>query len=249
MTRRSWLPSLALVALAVAAPTAAWLARANGRTASATTPSIAFSPAASTVVVATPVPVDITVADVSGLGGYDVWVSFNGSVVRLNSLKDSGLLYNPNAQGTPQNPVVCITPTITASYGHMACQILAIISPVAVSVGSTPAALVHASFGPLAAGTSPLGLTAVASGLTETTTLLDLNSASIGASLGSGSIVVNAVPSVGGVAQQPDTATLPQRAQAGGSDHRAAFAITGALLVVVLLGAGVVVWRQRAKAD
>lgn len=249
MTRRSWLPSLALVALAVAAPTVAWLAHADGRTASATTPSIAFSPATSTVAVATPVPVDITVADVSGLGGYDVWVSFSGSVVQLNSLKDSGLLYNPNAQGTPQNPVVCITPTITASYGHMACQILAIISPVAVSVGSTPAALVHASFGPLAGGTSPLDLTAVVSALTETTSLVDLNSAPIGASLGGGSIVVNAVPSVGGVAQQPDTAALPQQGRTGGSDHRAAFAIAGALLAIVLLGVGLVVWRQRAKAD
>ena len=250
MTLRPVLTSSALLALASAALMTTWIMRGAGGTASATTANVGFSPSTSTISNATPVPVAVSVSDVTGLGGYDAWVSFDGSVVQLNSLKDAGLLYNPNAQGTPQNPVVCITPTITASYGHMACQILAVISPVAVSVGSTPAPLLHASFAPVSGGTSPLELTAVANSTTNTTTLLDLSSVPIAANLNSGSITVNvnAIPSVGGVARSPDVSTLPEQKTTGGSGNRTAFIIGGVLAAVVVLGALAVAWRWRARS-
>ncbi len=244
MSLRSWLPPLAIVVLGAIAPAAAWMAHGNRGDASATTASVSIEPTSSTITNATPVPVNISVSDVSGLAGYDAWVSFNGAVVQLKSLTDAGLLANPNPQGTPQNPVVCITPTIAAGYGHMACQILAVFTPVAVTVGSTPAPLVHASFGAVSGGTSQVNLTAVANSTTNTTTLWDLASATITANLFGGAINVTAVASVGGVAQSPDAAVSADQQSNGGSNRTTVLAIVGVVAAVVALGGGFLIWRR-----
>jgi hypothetical protein len=252
MLYRSWLTALGFVAVAAAAVAAACLLHAGGQQALAVGASVDFEPASSTIVLGvTPVPtVDVSVSNVSGLASYDAWVTFNGSVVQLSNLKDAGFLANPNPQGTPQNVVVCDTPTITPGYGHLACSILPLGSPfpppVLPSAGSTPLALVHASFNPLTVGTSPLGQGATVSGTPESTTLLDINNTPIAASLGTGSIIVSGAASVGGIAEEPDAMTLPQR-ESGGASHGTAWyvASVGAGLAVVAAGAAIRRVRRR----
>ncbi|HYM14631.1 MAG TPA: hypothetical protein VEZ14_03665 [Dehalococcoidia bacterium] len=237
---------MALVALAAALPFAAqalWQGRAA---AFAATPSMGFSPPGSTYGLGvTPVPtVDVVVADANGIAGYDAWVGVSGSAAQLNSLADSGFLSNPNAQGTPQNVVVCATPTITASYGHLSCSVLPLPSPfpppVLPSAGTTPAALVHAAFNPVAGGSSQLALTAVAAGTPETTALFDANGTPIAASLGGGSITVSG--GVGGIAEMPDLAAL-RAPRAGGGDSAMPFAIAAAGAVAVAGGFAAWPWR------
>jgi hypothetical protein len=184
----------------------------------------------------TPVPtVDVTVANVTGLGGYEAWISYDSSVVQLKSLTDSGFLEN---QG--QNLVVCDGPTITPGYGYLACSILAALTPVPPSAGATPVPIVHAAFVPVAHGTSALGLTALASGTPETTMLLDINNTPIGASLGGGNITVpGASASVGGIAERPDVAAL--KANDGGFGARRdtlAIAMIAASLLLTAAAAG-----------
>ncbi|MHB8376804.1 MAG: hypothetical protein ACYDEB_07595 [Dehalococcoidia bacterium] len=255
MAGRPWLLSAALLAIASLSLIVAWLAQADRHTASALTPAnVGFAPPSSTLVLgATPVPtVDVSVTNVSGLGGYDAWVTFNPSVVQLNGLQDSGFLGNPNPQGTPQNPVLCNTPTITAGYGHLTCSILPLPppfpAPVLPSAGSTPAPLIHASFSPLVAGTSPLGLTAVVNSTPETTTLMDVNSTPLAASLGAGSITVNSVsPAVGGIAEEPAIAALPPRAASSHlpRDLWLAFGLAAGAAALLIMSVG---WVRRRRA-
>ncbi len=224
------------------------LRQPEGEAQATTGATLQFSPASSSLkLAATPVStVDVTIAQASGVAGYDAWVSASGGAVSLTALTDSGFLGNPNAQGTPQNEVVCGTPTVTATYGHLACSILALPSPfpapVLLSAGTAPVALVHASVAPVSAGTSQLALTAVAAGTPETTLLLDVNATPIPASLGGGTITVGATAaSVGGVAAVPNIAALPRRPAA-----RAPWlpATVGVAAVILLLAAATA-WRRR----
>ncbi len=250
---RPWQIAAALAAIAAVSLAAAWLARIDRHAASAqTVAGVGFSPPSSTLVLgATPVPtVDISVTNAAGVGGYDAWVTFNPSVVQLNGLQDSGFLGNPNPQGTPQNQVLCNTPTIAAGYGYLSCAILPLPSPFAPpippSAGSTPVALLHASFSPLAAGTSALSLTAVVSATPEITALFDVNGTPIAASLGAGSITVNS-PSVGGIAVEPDVASLPVRSAAG-HPLRDVSVMSAIAASAALLSLAAFLWRARRRA-
>ncbi len=247
MTRRASLALLGFAAVAVSVLTAAWFTHAARGPAFALTPaSVGFAPSSSTLVMgAAAVPtVDITVANVSNLGGYDAWISFNGSVVKLSSLADSGFVAS-----TKNNIVICATPTITGSYAHTGCATVPFFSFTpgpGVSAGMTPMALLHASFSPLAPGTSPLALTAVINLTPVTTTLLDPSGAPIVATLSTGSIIVSG-NSVGGVAQAPDVGALPQ-ADAGASRGGpiALYLVAGAALAALSVTAAGV-WYARLR--
>jgi len=72
---------------------------------------------------------------------------------------------------------------------------------------------------------------------------------------GRGELVLPAPPpttpvplSVGGIAEAPDAAALPQRAGTNGRGPRAWHAGAGALLATAILGGSLVAWRRRAKA-
>jgi hypothetical protein len=239
---------LALAALCAATLGAGIAARAAGGSASAATATVAFAPATSTFTLGvTPVPtVDVTVAQASGVAGYDAWVQFNGSVVHLNTLTDAGFLANPNPQGTPQNLVACSTPTVTATYGRIACSVLALPSPfpppVLPSAGLTLVPIVHASFSAAAPGTSALSLTAVAALTPQSTRLLDINNTPIAATLGSGSITVTGAASVGGTAQLADVAGLPPPQSHG--RHIPTAALTAAALTLLAAAAATIAARR-----
>ena len=216
---------------------------------------LGFSPPASTIAGATPEAVDLTLTNAGGVAGYEAWIAFNGAVVHLNSLTDAGFLANPNPSGTPQNTVVCTTPTVTASYGHLACNVLTLPPPfpppVLPSAGSTPVSLVHSVFSAAGTGTSPLSLTAVASGTPQTTLLLDANSTPIPATLGSGSVTVGGTPtsgvpaSVGGFAELPQLAAAPPD-RAGAPPVALLAIVAGSLLAVAL--ATLLYARRRADS-
>lgn len=157
----------------------------GGHVAAAVDPALGFSPASTSAAVATPVPIDITVANVSNLGGYDVWVSFNQAAVQLSSLSDSGFL------GTGSNIIVCNTPSIDNVHGsgNLACGTFPfpLVTPGPGVSTVNPTALVHAVFTGVANGSSPLGL---AFGV-NTSSIQDPFGADITPlSLGSGSLTI-----------------------------------------------------------
>jgi hypothetical protein len=231
-----------LIALGIGTLFSLLVAGGRPMPASATTAQIAFSPSSSTVAVGGNVNVDITVADVSNLGGYDVFLQFNPAVVHLTSLVDSGFV-----RTNPTNIVVCNNSnqgTIDNSAGTAteSCATVVIFPPPGPGVSTVAAtALMHASFTAVGAGTSSLTLTG--------TTLQDPLGNAIAAALGTGSITVTAAQSVGGIAEEPDVAALPSR---NSPPHHAgaAYALAGAALVAAATAlAGLAWWgvgRMRA---
>ena len=107
------------------------------------------------------------------------------------------------------------------------------------TVDATPIPLVRASFVSLSQGVSQLGLID-GSG----TSVLDVNNVAVNTNLCNGSLT--AAVSVGGVAEQPDTAALPQ--QRNTSDGRVTLAGTAVLtLSLIIFGAALTVWIRRRK--
>ena len=227
----------ALIGLGLRIGTVFCLLVAGGRPlpAGAGTTQIAFSPSSSAVTVGGTVNVNITVADVSNLGGYDLFLQFNPAIVHLTSLVDSGFVRN-----NPTNIVVCSNSnraTIDNSAGT-ATESCATVNIFGLGPGvSTVAAvaLMQGSFTAVGTGTSPLTLTG--------TTLQDPSGSAIAATLGTGSITVTAAQSVGGIAEQPDVAALSSGAASSGHHYVVyVLGIAIALSVVVVCAAG---WRRQ----
>jgi hypothetical protein len=215
-------------------------------TAQAVTADVAFSPSSSSVAVGSNRAVDITVANVSNLGGYDVYVYFNRAVVHMTSLTDAGFVTSGG------NIVVCNTATINNSAGW-ATDSCATFSPfgtpmpgVSTVTPNTPTALMHASFTGMAAGKSVLTLT----GTQGTTVLKDPNDNPIAATLGTGSITVTAA-GVGGITQlvDPGGASLQARTS-NAKPWPNVFAMFGVgILVVLVVGTGIKMrYSQKSRA-
>lgn len=196
---------------------------------------VAFSPATASIPVDGTVDIDLTVASVNNLGGYDVFIQFDPAVVRMTSLTDAGFVTDS------ENIVVCNTPTINnvAGTATNSCATVPIIGPPGpgVSTGS-PTALMNASFLGVGNGKSALTLSG--------TELLDPNGAPIAAALGSGSITVSGT--VGGVTGLPGGTLAPLQGNgAGSSGGRTAILVLLAILAPALALGGLLVWR-RARA-
>lgn len=150
---------------------------------------LGFDPSSASVPMGENTTVEITVANVSNLGGYDIFVQFDPTVVHMGDLVDAGFVTGGG------NIVACNTATIdnVGGTGTVSC---ATISPFGTPVPgvSTISAdqLVHASFTGVGAGVSPLTLTGTA--------LQDPNGAPISATLSSSNISTGP-GAVGGVAE------------------------------------------------
>ncbi len=196
---------------------------------------LAFSPSSSSVAVGGNFAVDITVANVSNLGGYDVQLQFNPAIVHVASLTDAGFVTGGG------NIVVCNPATIDNSAGTAtdACSTVPIFGTPGPGVSTiAPKALLHASFTGVTAGTSPLTLTG--------STLEDPFGAPIAAAPGTGSITVTAA-SVGGVAQLTGVGTLPAQTSGADSSRQPYLLIMLAvgLLAAAAAGAGYAIrWRR-----
>ena len=155
------------------------------------TAPVGFSPSSASIAVGANIDVDITVANITNLGGYDVFVQFDPAVVHMTSLADSGFVTGGG------NIVVCNTATIdnVAGTGTVSCATISPFgtpTPGVSSVGAT--ALLHSSFQAVGPGMASLTLTG--------TELQDPNGAPIAATLSSGSIT--ATGAVGGIAENPE---------------------------------------------
>jgi hypothetical protein len=173
------------------------LAAASRGSMQGTAGELAFAPQSSTAAVGASVVVDITVANIPaspGLGGYDVTILFNSSVVRMDSFTDAGLLTGGS------NIVICTPAQIDNGAGKatIACTPVPLFTSPGFATAS-PVAMLHASFTALVAGTSPLELTG--------STLQDPSNTAIAATLDSGSITVTAVTEA---TATPSTRTTPQ---------------------------------------
>jgi hypothetical protein len=199
---------------------------------------LAFSPTASSVGVGATVNVDITIASVTDLGGYDLALQFNPARVHLvaGSFTDSGFVVNPPSG----NLVTCVVATINNSAGTATetCTTLlsSVLGPPVPGTGvttTTARALMRAQFTGVTTGVASLTITG--------TTLQGPTGIDIPVSLGTGSITVTAAQSVGGIAEQPDVAALPSATASSGRDYT-----PGIVAVVVFLAAaGAAVWRRR----
>ncbi len=115
---------------------------------------LGFAPSASHAAPGATVAIDVTVADVTGLGGYDLQLSFDPAVLRLGSLQDSGFVASSG------NLVTCVPATIDNSTGHAvaACFTIPLFSSSPGAAATTPVPVIHASFVALRPGSSTLSL-------------------------------------------------------------------------------------------
>lgn len=237
---RCRLPFRSFRIIAAAAALVVGMLAGSSRPAGAVGAQLAFNPPASNVVVGGNVNLDLTVASVTDLGGYDLALQFNPALVHLVSLSDSGFVANPPSG----NLVTCVPATIdnTAGTATKTCTTLlsAALGPPVPGTGvSTVAAtaLMHAQFTGVAAGGASLTLTG--------TTLQGPTGTNISVTLGTGGITVTSATSVGGVAEQPDRAALPSASSARGG-RPTAYLLGGALLAMVAaIAAGGWYLRQR----
>jgi hypothetical protein len=221
-----WL-SLAVVfgLLAVAMPTQA----------AAATNQMDFSPASATVAAGGTVNVDITISNVTNLGGYDLYLQFDPAVVHLTSLVDAGFVTN-----NPTNVVVCNNPATidnTAGTATDSCDTAAFPPPGPGVSTTTPVALMHASFTGVSSGTSSLTLNG--------TDLLDPSGIQLAPAptLGTGSITVSG--SVGGVAMMPDVGALHSaRASTSGAGQVRLFVLAAIAIAAVITLAVAIAWRR-----
>lgn len=215
LPRLLWLSAL-LTAVVLGAVAGGGSRAARTQAASA---QLAFSPSSTSVAAGGSVAVDITVANVSNLGGYDVHLQFNPAKVHVASMTDSAFVTSGG------NIVVCNPATIDNSAGTAtdACATVSIFGTPGPGVSTTgPTALLRVSFTGVGAGKSVLTLTG--------STLEDPNGAPIAATLGTGSITT--VASVGGVTELTGVSALPAQTSAADSTRRLFFVV---LLAVGLL--------------
>jgi hypothetical protein len=124
--------------------------------AQATPAALAVAPASASAAVGTTVSMDVTIAGVAappGLGGYDVTVSYDPAIVRLDALTDAGVF-----DGGP-NIVICVPSQIDNAAGKASITCTPV--PLFSSPGpgfSSPAPLLHLSFTALSPGASSIDL-------------------------------------------------------------------------------------------
>ena len=232
--RLRWLLAFSVAALLAFAASGA----GTPPTARAASAQLAFSPSPSSVAIGGNAAVNITVANVSNLGGYDVHVQFNPAIVHVTSLEDTGFVTGGG------NIVVCNPATIDNSAGTAtaACATVSPFGTPGPGVSTTgPTALMQATFTGMATGTSSLTLTG--------TTLEDPNGNPIAAKLATGSITTTAA-GVGGVTKLVDGSALPPQANAAepGRQLYTLIAIAAGLLAAIAAGAGYAARRHRSRA-
>ena len=200
---------------------------------------VAFDPSSSSIAVGVSLDVDVTVADVSDLGGYDIFIQFDPAIVQMTSLADSGFVTSGG------NIVVCNTPTIdnVAGTATNSCATITPFPPPGPGVSTVdPTPLMNASFEAVGPGVSALTLT--------DTVLQDPDGAPISSTLSSGSIDVSGTPGpVGGITELPGVAGEQISETSGASDGfptPLVVFIVGTLAAVVLVGSLAMRWRRRS---
>jgi hypothetical protein len=175
----------------------------SGAQAHAAGTTLAFAPASQTVSAGANGSVDVTVASVGNLASYHVQITFNPSAIHVTSMTDSGFLASAG-RVAGCTPVQIDNTAGTATLDCFTLNPLGTGLP-ASTVSAQP--LVHVAFTGAGAGTSTLALTG--------SQLYDLGDVAIPASLTAGGVTVTAAASVGGTAEIPDVAALPERHGSG----------------------------------
>ena len=201
---------------------------------------VAFDPSSSSIAVGGSIDVDVTVADVNDLGGYDVFIQFDPAVVEMTSLADSGFVTSGG------NIVVCNTPSIdnVAGTATNSCVTITPFPPSGPGVSTfDPTPLMNASFEAVGPGVSSLTLTA--------TVLQDPDGDPISSTLSSGSINVLGTPGpVGGITELPAVAGEQASETPGASGGLPTLVVAlflGALTALVLVGGLALRWRRRSQ--
>lgn len=180
---------------------------ALGHAAAGDSARVSFSPQSAAAAMGESVAVDVMVSNVGpdpGLASYDLVLTFDPTVVRLDSLSDSGFITNG------ENVVICVTGEIDNAGGSVnaTCDAIALFgAPGVATTAAVP--LLHASFTALADGTSALRLSGTLSGPEGTP---------IAATFDAGAIDVGAASEVAGVtpAATAGTSGLPSTGLGGG---------------------------------
>lgn len=205
---------------------------------------ISFSPESTSTTVGATVAVDVNIANVvpdPGLAGYDLILTFDPAVVRLDSLDDSGFVESS------ENVVICVTGEIDNVGGSVNANCTAIPLSGAPGVSTTaPVALLHGSFTGVGPGASPLTLSGTLSGP---------DGSPIAASFGSGAIEVTAAapppPETVAAGATPDAETLPGAGTLGpnrpSSQWAAVLTLVGA--AVLVLSSSVIFLFPQDKAN
>lgn len=213
-----------------------------GRSSAGGTAAVAFAPPSVSVQVGHTVAVDITAAGVDpepGLAGYDLILSFNPAVVRLDRLDDSGFV--PGGE----NIVICVTGQIDNAAGtvNANCTAIPVFGQPGVS-SDEPVALLHASFTALAAGSSPLRLSGSLTAPDGAVIPATFEEGIVQVSGGDQSANLEAAPSA-----VPPGAPLPPAAGSGGGQRT--FPVRIAILAGGAVIAGfvgwLIVWRRLAS--
>jgi len=188
------LPCLALVIAASALFTTA-SARAAPRAAPSVVSIAADSPTVSADVLSFPVNVSVNqITNETGLGGYDLYLNYNPSVIQAVSAVDSGFVQNS------QNIVVCVSAYIDNTAGQIILSCVTVpLFLVNGPTSSTPQLLATATFRPVAPGISPLTL--------EGTTLTDPFGASLEMTIENGQVTVIQPPPPSPVPPSPEPPT------------------------------------------
>ena len=214
----------ALVVLAVA------ITATTGRAAADGSPSVEFVPSDTAVAVGETVTVDVTVGKVPnelGLGGYDLVLTYDPTVLRLESLADTGFVAGGDLV------VICVTGTIDHQGGSVNanCTPIPLLGAPGVS-NADPFPLLNANFLALAPGRSELRLTGE---------LYSPDGSGISAALQVGTVTVHGAaadtPAPTAAAELPlaGSATLPGSGSGMAATTLALTLVSGLLLVVALL--------------
>ena len=198
---------------------------------------LTFDPASAEVALAGNASVFIDVDGVSDLGGYDVFIQFDPSIVIVTSLNDVGFVTGG------ANIVVCNDPVINniAGTASISCATVPVLgTPMPGVSASSPTAMVNATFTGVSLGTSSLTMTGTA--------LLNPNGNSISASLNGGSIDVTGSPAVGGLSdlparqEQPSLERMSNRLES--PLRQITFGLAAAAAITI---SGWALWRNRSK--
>ena len=201
---------------------------------------LAFSPASANVAVAGTLNLDITIANVTDLGGYDLALSFNPALVHLVNLTDSGFVPNPPSQNIVACPIAAINNMSGTATANCTTVFSSALGPPAPGTGvstTSATALLHAKFTGVAAGLASLALTG--------TTLQGPTGLPIAVTLGTGTITVAVPASVGGVSERPDLTKLAA-ARVGSDNHMTAYIFGSIALLITTAAGGLYVRRNGA---
>jgi len=226
--------SLAALLLSSFAVALTWVAPKRALAVNAT---LSFAPATSTVGVNANDAVDITVANVTNMGGYDLSLSWNPAVVQLTSLSDA------NIWAGHTNVVICDTPSINNTTGQASTGCATFMGfnyNMNGGVTTTNALpLLHAAFKGVAPGSSSLDLSGSALQHPDATAITPVT-------LNAGSITVVPAAPVGGVSEDPDLAALRQTSISGNGGSGILLLAAWAGIGASLAGLVCVIWLSRA---